>query len=92
MPKDNEIKLVIGTFDEKLQNTKWKKIDTFKTKKEGYIAFKDLCKKCVAYTYEELMEIYNSPRLDIELMEGDTMIKWMGIYEREIEEEVSEEE
>lgn len=91
MPKDNEIKLVIGTFDEAKQNTKWKKLQSFDTKKEGYIAFKDLCKKCVAYTYDELIEIYDSPRLDIELMEGDTMIKWMGIYEREDEEEETSE-
>ena len=88
----NDIRLMLGTFDEAKQDTKWKTLKTFKTMKEGYIAFKDLCKKCVAYTYEELIEIYDSPRLDIELMEGDKMMKWMGVYEREIVEEEKEEE
>jgi len=83
----NEIALYIGTFDIEKQDTKWKKIQTFKKLKEGYIAFKDLCKKCVGYTYEELLEIYNSPRLDIELMQGDKKLKWMGVYEKELEEE-----
>lgn len=95
MPKkeeNKEIAIFIGTFDEKKQDTKWKKVKAFKSKKEGYIAFKDLCKKCAAYSYEELMGIYSSPRLDIELLEGDEMIKWMGIYEKQIEEEVEEEE
>ena len=88
MPEKNkDIKLVIGIFNEAKQDTKWKDIQTFDTKKEGYIAFKDLCKKCVTYSYDELIEIYDSPRLDIELLEGDTMIKWIGIYEREDEEE-----
>ena len=91
MPK-NEIALMIGTFDQVKQDTKWKTIQTFKTTKEGYIAFKDLCKKCVAYTFEELIEIYDSPRLDIELMQGDNMLKWMGIYEKEIADEESEED
>lgn len=83
---NKEIALFIGTFDNNRQDEVWKKEKTFKTLKEGYIAFKELCKKCVAYTYEELLEIYESPRLDIELMQGDNMIKWMGIYEKEIDE------
>ena len=92
-PKNkNEIALYIGTFDIEKQDTKWKKIQTFKKLKEGYIAFKDLCKKCVGYTYEELLEIYNSPRLDIELMQGDKKLKWMGVYEKELEEEDEESE
>ena len=92
MPKENKIVLIIGTFDQDKQDTKWKELQTFKTTKEGYIAFKDLCKKCVAYTYEELIEIYDSPRLDIELMQGDNMLKWMGVYEKELYDEESEEE
>lgn len=93
MAKNAEIAIYIGTFSEKKQDTVWKKTQTFKTMKDGYIAFKDLCKKCAAYSYDELMGIYSSPRLDIELMEGDTMVKWMGIYEKQIEKpEESEEE
>lgn len=92
MPKDTTIALFIGTFDEKKQDTKWKKIKDFKNKKEGYISFKELCKKCAAYTYEEFMEIYNSPRLDIELKEGDTLLKWMGIYEKQITEDEEKED
>lgn len=100
MNEKTEIALFVGIFDIKKQDTTWKKIQTFKTRKEGYIAFKDLCKKCVGYTYEEFLEIYNSPRLDIELMEGDpkkkletyTKLKWMGIYEKELVEEEVEEE
>ena len=95
-----EIALVIGIFDIKKQDTTWKKVQTFKTRKEGYSAFKDLCKKCVGYTYEEFLEIYDSPRLDIELMEGDpngpldkySKLKWMGIYEKELLDEEIEEE
>ena len=86
------IAIYIGTFDVGKQDTVWKKTKTFKALKEGYIAFKDLCKKCAAYSYEELMEIYSSPRLDIKLMDDNKMIKWMGIYEKQIEEEVEEEE
>ena len=86
------IAIYIGIFDIDKQDTVWKKTNTFKTLKEGYIAFKDLCKKCAAYSYEELMEIYSTPRLDIKLMDDNKMIKWMGIYEKQIEEEVEEEE
>ena len=90
--KNKEIAIFIGTFSEAKQNTVWKKTKTFKSKKEGYIAFKDLCKKCAAYSYEVFMDIYSSPRLDIELLEGDDMLKWMGIYEKQIEEEEEKEE
>lgn len=89
MPK-NEIAIYVGTFDAKKNKTIWKKDSTHKTQKEGYMAFKELCKKTVAYSYEELMEIYNTPRLDIELMKGDNLIKWFGIYEKAIEEEEEE--
>lgn len=92
MPKKNEIAIYIGTFNEAKQDTVWKKTKSFDKMKEGYVAFKDLCKKVAAYSYDELMEIYSSPRLDIELMKGDTMIKWFGIYEKQIEEEEEPEE
>lgn len=92
MPKNLEIAIYIGTFSEKKQDTVWKKTQSFKSMKEGYIAFKDLCKKCAAYSYDELMEIYSSPRLDIELMQGDKMVKWMGIYEKQLEEDEKENE
>ena len=88
----DEIALYVGIFNIQKQDTTWKKVQTFKTMKEGYIAFKDLCKKCVGYTYEELLEIYNSPRLDIELMKGQEKLKWMGVYEKELDDEESENE
>ena len=94
MPKKEEIAIYIGIFDPTKNKTNWKKESVHKTQKEGYIAFKDLCKKCAAYTYEELMEIFNSPRLDVELIKGEFtkenrkgLIKWFGIYEKPIEEE-----
>jgi len=90
--QNKEIAIFIGTFDEKKQDTTWKKTKVFKSVKEGYIAFKELCKKCAGYSYEELMDIYSSPRLDIELLEGDKMLKWMGIYEKQVEEEEETEE
>ena len=91
MPKETGIALYIGIFDEKKQDTKWKKDKTFKTKKEGYIYFKDLCKKLASYSYDELMEIYGTPRLDIELKEDVKILKWMGIYEKQNEEDEPEE-
>ena len=42
---NKEIALFIGTFDNNRQDEVWKKEKTFKTLKEGYIAFKELCKK-----------------------------------------------
>lgn len=92
MPKNNEIAIYIGIFDPKKNKTNWKKESVHKTQKEGYIAFKELCKKCAAYTYEELMEIFNTPRLDVELMKGEELIKWFGIFEKDIEEEKEETE
>ena len=88
----DKIILKIGIFDIKKQDQDWKVLGKYKTAKEGYAAFKDLCKKCVGYTYEELLDIYDSARLDIELVEAvdekkETILKWMVIYEKEIEEE-----
>ena len=98
MPNKEEIAIYIGTFDPKKNKTIWKKHSVHKTQKEGYIAFKDLCKKYASYTYEELMEIFESPRLDVELIKGEFtkenrkgLIKWFGIYEKDIEDEVEEE-
>ena len=38
------------------------------------------------------MEIFNTPRLDVELMKGEELIKWFGIFEKDIEEEKEETE
>lgn len=89
--KKDEIAIYIGIFDPKKNKTNWKKESVHKTQKEGYIAFKELCKKYAAYTYEELMEIFDTPRLDVELLKGDNLIKWFGIYEKDIDEEEIEE-
>ena len=86
------IYITIGVFNVETQSQDWKVDSRYKTQKEGYVAFKELCKKIAAYTYEELVEVYNTPRLDVELMEGDTLIKWFGIYEKPIKETESEEE
>ena len=88
MPVKKEIAIYIGTFDEtkgEYGTYTWKKDDTFSSVKAGYSAFKKLCQKCSTYTYEDLMEIYDSPRLDIELRFGSKMLKWFGIYEKEMD-------
>jgi hypothetical protein len=92
MPKENEIAIYIGTFDAKKNKEVWKKDSVHKTLKEGYIVFKDLCKKTASYTYEEPMDVYGTPRLDVELMQGSILIKWFGIYEKPIEEPEEKEE
>lgn len=88
--KEKEIAIYVGTFDASDNTFNWKKVETFSTLKTAYVSFKNLCKKCVAYSYEELMDIYDSPRLDISLKQGDTLIKWFGVYEKEIAEEPEE--
>lgn len=83
--KEKEIAIYIGTFDASDNSFTWKKDDTFSSLKSGYSAFKKLCQKCAGYTYDDLMEIYDSPRLDIELRQGTKMLKWFGIYEKDVD-------
>lgn len=85
MPKEKteDYVIYIGTFDGSDNTFTWKKKDSFKKFAPANSSFKSICKDVVAYSYDELMEIYNSPRLDIELRKGNTMVKWFGVYEKE---------
>lgn len=85
MPKEknNDYVIYIGTFDGTDNTFSWKKTDSFQKFTSANASFKSLCKDVVAYSYDELMEIYDSPRLDIELRKGNSMIKWFGVYEKE---------
>lgn len=75
-----KIDLWLGTFEGKSNKFVWKKLESFDSFDKAYAAFRKFIKEQLEYDSEELMKIWNSPRLDIELKQGDKLINWHGIY------------
>jgi putative methionine-R-sulfoxide reductase with GAF domain len=73
-----KIDLWLGTFEG--EKFVWKKLNTFENFDKAYNAYKKFIKEQLEYTDQELLKIWKSPRLDIELKQGDKLINWVGIY------------
>lgn len=92
MPKGNKvIAIYIGYFDIKKQTFSWDKYREYKTFQEAEREFDTFCKKCFEYTYDEFIQEFGTPRMDVEIRQGSKMLKWFGLYEQQNALEVSEE-
>lgn len=73
--------LWLGTFEK--DKFVWKKLKEFNDYDKAYAAYRKFVEEQTEYTDEELIDIWNSPRLDIELKDDqDKLINWVGIYFR----------
>lgn len=83
MPKttQNQYQIDLGVF---INNEfVWHTVKTFATIEAAYKGFKEYTNKQLRYTDRELMKVWNSGRLDIELRRGNRLLNWVGIYARE---------
>lgn len=82
--------LWLGSFEG--ENFKWKKLESFNDFAKAYAAYKKFVDKQLTYSDEELIEVWDSPRLDIELKQEDKIINWVGIYYSKVDKSAIESE
>lgn len=81
MATENQYRLILGTFiDNKFV---WHDVASFETLSEAYREYKKYVNEQLKYTDEELVKVWNTGRLDIELLQGRRLLNWAGIYVRE---------
>lgn len=83
MPKmDKQYQLILGTFiDNKFV---WHDVDSYDDLDDAYREFKKYVNSQLKYTDEELVKVWNTGRLDVELRRGNRLLNWVGIYAREV--------
>lgn len=91
MPKmDNQYQLILGTFiDNKFV---WHDVDSYDDIEVAYREFKKYVNSQLKYSDEELLKVWNTGRLDVELRRGNKLLNWVGIYAREVAKEAKEDE
>lgn len=91
MPKmDKQYQLILGTFID--DEFVWHDVDSFDNLEEAYRGFKKYVNSQLKYTDEELIKVWNTGRLDVELRRGNKLLNWVGIYAREVAQEAKEDE
>ena len=91
MPKmDKQYQLILGTFID--DEFVWHDVDSFDDLEEAYKEFKKYVNSQLKYTDEELIKVWNTGRLDVELRRGNKLLNWVGIYAREVAREAKEDE
>lgn len=91
MPKmDKQYQLILGTFID--DEFVWHDVDSFDDLDEAYKEFKKYVNSQLKYTDEELIKVWNTGRLDVELRRGNKLLNWVGIYAREVAREAKEDE
>lgn len=74
--------IYLGTF---IDNTfTWYSVKQIKNLTEAYKEFKSYVNTQLKYTDEELQQVWDTGRLDIELRQGSKLLNWVGIYSREV--------
>lgn len=71
----------LGTFFENAFT--WYLVKEFKNLTDAYKEFKKYVNTQLKYTDEELVKVWDTGRLDIELRQGSKLLNWVGIYCRE---------
>nr|DAJ55435.1 MAG TPA: hypothetical protein [Caudoviricetes sp.] len=91
MPKmDKQYQLILGTFiDNKFV---WHDVDSYDDIEVAYREFKKYVNSQLKYSDEELLKVWNTGRLDVELRRGNKLLNWVGIYAREVAQEAKEDE
>lgn len=83
MPKEDKVyRLVAGTFDEKKNETKWHNVEEFNDFDKAQKEFRKYVSEQLKYNDDEFDKVWKTPRLDIELLVGDTLLNWAGVYAR----------
>ena len=83
MPKEDKVyRLVVGTFDEKKNETKWHDVEEFNDFDKAQKEFRKYVSEQLKYNDDEFDKVWKTPRLDIELLVGDTLLNWAGVYAR----------
>lgn len=83
MPKEDKIyRLVVGTFDEKKNETKWHDVEEFDDFDKAQKEFRKYVIEQLKYSDDEFDKVWETPRLDIELLMGETLLNWAGVYAR----------
>ena len=85
-----QYQLILGTFID--NEFIWHDVDSYDTLEEAYKEFKKYVNAQLKYTDEELIKVWNSGRLDVELRRGNRLLNWVGIYAREVDKLAEEEE
>ena len=85
-----QYQLILGTFID--NEFVWHDVDSFDTLEEAYKEFKKYVNSQLKYTDEELVKVWNTGRLDVELRRGNRLLNWVGIYAREVDKLAKEEE
>ena len=84
-----QYQLILGTFID--NEFVWHDVDSYDTIEEAYREFKKYVNAQLKYTDEELVKVWNTGRLDVELRRGNRLLNWVGIYAREVD-KLSEDE
>lgn len=83
MPKEDKVyRLVVGTFDEKKNETKWHDVEEFDDFDKAQKEFRKYVIEQLKYSDDEFDKVWETPRLDIELLMGETLLNWAGVYAR----------
>lgn len=73
--------ILVGYFVSDL--FKWKKIKSFDSYASAVKEFKKFTTKHLNMSEKDLTKEWNSPRIDVEIMQGNKMLMWAGIYNSE---------
>lgn len=77
-----QYQLILGTFiDDKFV---WHDVGSYDDQAEAYKEYKKYVNEQLKYSDDELVKVWNSGRLDIELRRGNKFLNWTGIYTREV--------
>ena len=88
--KTKQYQLLLGTFID--NEFIWHDVDSFDTLEEAYKEYKKYVNDQLKYTDDELIKVWNTGRLDVELRRGNRLLNWTGIYVREVAEDKDEDE
>lgn len=77
-----QYQLILRTFiDDKFV---WHDVGSYDDQAEAYKEYKKYVNEQLKYSDDELVKVWNSGRLDIELRRGNKLLNWTGIYTREV--------
>ena len=80
--ESKQYQLILGTFiDDKFV---WHDVGEYDDQAEAYREYKKYVNEQLKYSDEELVKVWSSGRLDIELRRGNKLLNWTGIYTREV--------
>lgn len=77
-----QYQLILGTFID--NEFVWHDVGSYDDQAEAYREYKKYVNEQLKYSDDELVKVWNSGRLDIELRRGNKLLNWTGIYTREV--------